>query len=358
MDSILVATFITGLTAGGLSCFAVQGGLLSGSFARQIETTPLKTRRNKKIQQPTISNKGMVLSVLIFLLAKLLAYTLLGFGLGWLGSVFYLSAMLKGWLQIGIGIFLVGNALRMFNIHPIFRLFSFEPPSRFTRFIRKISRGNDRLATPLFLGLLTVLIPCGVTQSAMAVAMGTGNPLFGAAVMFFFVLGTSPTFFGVTVLATGLAKAFQKYFYPIVAVIVLALGFYTVDGGLNLIGSPISSSAIWASFTEEPLPATVQTVNQPDSSSSAISNVVRVNVVDSGYTPARSVAPGGQPIRLVLKTENTYSCSRAFVIPSLGIQKILPATGETTINLPAQKAGTRLRFTCSMGMYNGVIQFQ
>jgi uncharacterized protein len=355
MDSILVATFITGLTAGGLSCFAVQGGLISGSLSKQIEPTLVKVKGKKKVSQTAITNKGLVLSVLLFLAAKLFAYTLLGFGLGWLGSVFYLSATLKGALQIGIGIFLVGNALRMFNVHPIFRWFTFEPPSKFTRFIRKISKGNDRFATPLFLGALTILIPCGVTQSAMAVAIGTGNPLLGAAVMFVFILGTSPTFFGITVLATGLAKVFQKYFYPIVAIIVLGLGLYTIDGGLNLVGSPISSSAIWASLTDSSQSAQAA---QAPVSSAPLSNVVKVNVVNSGYSPARSYAPAGQPIHLDLTTNNTQSCSRSFVIPSLGIQKLLPATGQTEINLPAQKAGTSLRFTCSMGMYNGVIQFQ
>jgi len=354
MDSILVTSFITGLSAGGLSCFAVQGGLLSGIFAKQAE--PSLQKGKKTAVQPVITHKNMAVSVLLFLAAKLAAYTLLGLGLGWLGSIFYLSPMLKGMLQIGIGIFLVGNALRMFNIHSFFRMFSFEPPSQFTRFIRKISKGHDRLATPLFLGALTILIPCGVTQAAMAVAMGTGNALTGAAVMFFFILGTSPTFFGVSVLAGGLAKTFQKYFYPIVAVIVLGLGLYTMDGGLNLIGSPLSSSAILSSLTEAPQPESAPIVQNPASSGN--SNVVMVNVVSSGYSPARTTAPAGKPIKLILTTHNTYSCARAFVIPSLGIQKILPTTGQTVIDLPAQSAGTNLRFTCSMGMYNGTILFQ
>lgn len=344
MDSILIATFITGLTAGGLSCFAVQGGLLSGSIARQVETT-----------QAAVSSKGMALSVALFLAAKLAAYTLLGLGLGWLGSVFYLSPLLKGVIQICIGIFLLGNALRMLNVHPFFRFFSFEPPSQLTRYIRRISKGNDRLATPLFLGALTVLIPCGVTQSAMAVAVGTGSPLFGAAVMFAFVLGTSPTFFGVTVLAAGLAKAFQRYFMPVVAVIILGLGVYTIDGGLNLLGSPISSTALFNALAEEPQPEVAVVV---PAAAGAVTNVVKINVVNTGYTPNQLNAPADQPIQLVLTTKNTQSCSRAFVIPSLNIQRNLPATGEVVVNLPAQKAGSTLRFTCSMGMYGGVIRFQ
>jgi sulfite exporter TauE/SafE len=169
MDNILVATFLTGLTTGGLSCFAVQGGLLSGSIARQAEPArQIKAGKKKAVaQQQPVSSKAMALSVVLFLAAKLVVYTLLGFGLGWLGSVFYLSPTLKGAIQIAIGIFLLGNGLRMFNVHPIFRYFTFEPPSSITRYIRKISKGNDRLATPLFLGALTILIPCGITQAAM-----------------------------------------------------------------------------------------------------------------------------------------------------------------------------------------------
>ena len=355
MDNVLVATFITGLTAGGLSCFAVQGGLLSGSLARQAEAVTLVKGKKKRVVNPTVSSKDMAISVLLFLTAKLVAYTLLGFGLGLLGSVFYLSPTLKGAIQIAIGIFLLGNALRMFNVHPIFRYFTFEPPSVLTRYIRRASKGNDRLATPLFLGALTILIPCGITQAAMAVAVGTGDPLMGAAVMFAFVLGTSPTFFGVTVLAAGLAKAFQKYFLPIVAVFILGLGLYTIDGGLNLIGSPLSSSAIYHWLTDVPQPA----ANQVSSASSApLSNVLKINVVNSGYSPNQLKAPADQPIQLVLTTKNTQSCSRAFMIPSLNLQKVLPATGETVMNIPAQKAGSTLRFTCSMGMYTGSIKFQ
>ena len=357
MDNILVATFLTGLTTGGLSCFAVQGGLLSGSIARQAEpASQIKAGKKKAVpQQQPVSSRAMALSVVLFLAAKLVVYTLLGFGLGWLGSVFYLSPTLKGAIQIAIGIFLLGNGLRMFNVHPLFRYFTFEPPSSITRYIRKISKGNDRLATPLFLGALTILIPCGITQAAMAVAVGTGDPLMGAAVMFAFVLGTSPTFFGVTVLAAGLAKVFQKYFLPIVAVFILGLGLVTIDGGLNLIGSPLSSSAIWHSLTDVPQSAADEfnTAN-----AAPLSNVVKINVQNSGYSPAQVRAPADQPIQLVLTTNNTQSCSRSFMIPALGIQQLLPTTGEKTLNIPAQKAGSILRFTCSMGMYNGVIRFQ
>ncbi len=40
----------------------------------------------------------------------------------------------------------------------------------------------------------------------------------------------------------------------------------------------------------------------------------------------------------------------------MGIQQILPETGETLIELSTQPVG-QLRFACGMGMYSGVIEF-
>jgi hypothetical protein len=38
--------------------------------------------------------------------------------------------------------------------------------------------------------------------------------------------------------------------------------------------------------------------------------------------------------------------------------QLLPDTGTVQVSIPAQKAGSILRFTCSMGMYTGQIEFQ
>ena len=78
---IIWLAFITGLTTGGLTCLAVQGGLLASAVD----------------QKDKISTKALVGT---FLLTKLFAYTLLGFGLGSLGSVLTLSPTTQGWMQI------------------------------------------------------------------------------------------------------------------------------------------------------------------------------------------------------------------------------------------------------------------
>ena len=351
--SQLIVAFVTGLTTGGLSCLAVQGGLLASSLAHQIEqdylqqaaTMPRKKQRSKAIQAQPRSNTAV--PVLLFLGAKLVAYTLLGALLGWLGSYLTLSPMIRAALMILIGLFMLGNALRMFNVHPIFRFFSVEPPKFITRYIRRTAKGTDTF-TPLFLGALTVFIPCGVTQAMMAAALGTGSLAMGAALMFAFTLGTSPVFFVVAYLATELGTRLEKFFMRFVAGVVLILGLVTVNSGLNILGSPLS----FQNLTRNLFPSA-----QASQPVTAEGEVV-LYVQNEGYFPQTLRAPAGKDLTLNLVTNQTYSCSRDFVIPALNYYELLPDTGTVKVNIPAQAKGSTLYFTCSMGMYTGQILFR
>lgn len=377
LNNILIA-FVTGLTSGGLSCLAVQGGLLASSLENQIEKDFQNPRpkRSKSKKKVTNSRSKLALPILVFLLAKLLAYSILGLLLGWVGQAFQLSPIARAALQIGIGVFMLGSALRMLNVHPIFRFFVFEPPAFLRRLIRKKAKEADKstLVTPAFLGFMTVLIPCGVAQAMMAVALGTGNPLQGAALMFAFTLGTSPVFFAVSYFATQLGQRLEKYFMRIVATVVLVLALVTINSGLTLAGSPFSLSRMFALSQSsgnydpnEPPPLGIPRPPGPTPeggaiaptqiSSANLSGIVTVKVENFGYTPNTIHVKGGLPFQLELVTNDVRSCSRAFVIPALGIQKILDSTGVVTINIPSQEQGARISFSCSMGMYGGLIIF-
>ena len=79
--------------------------------------------------------------------------------------------------------------------------------------------------------------------------------------------------------------------------------------------------------------------------------------VKGGYAPKVTSAKANMPTKLRMKTEGTFDCSSGVTIPSLGIRQILPSTGTTDIEIPAQKAGTTLAGVCSMGMYNFSVNF-
>lgn len=392
----LVVVFVTGLTTGGLSCLAVQGGLLASSIARQVEEDvqaalvakpPAMPKSKKRRQGPAPATpitparpKHVARPIALFLGAKLVAYTLLGALLGLLGSVLQLTPTVRGILQLAIGIYMVGNALRMFEVHPIFRYFVFEPPRALTRFIRRTAKNSsNEVITPLFLGLLTVLIPCGVTQAMMALAIGSGSPLTGAAIMAAFTLGASPVFFTLAYLATRLGGVLEARVLKVAALAVLVLGLVSVNSGLNLLGSPVSFTSVANALlpaVTSPASAGVTTdlskidcdpkltscgANQGASAATGqadSTNAITVRALNDGYFPASTRAKAGQPVRLDLVTEKTYSCAQAFVIPTLHIERLLPESGVTSINLPPQKAGSVLRYTCSMGMYTGQIRFE
>lgn len=351
MLSLWVA-FLTGLTTGGLSCMAVQGGLLASSLASQIEKEFGVQPKGKKQQK---RSPHIALPIFLFLVTKLLAYTLMGVLLGALGSVLQLTPTMRAILQFVIAVFMIGNALRMLNVHPIFRFFTFEPPAALTRFIRRKAKNNTSFFTPILLGLLTIFIPCGITQTMMAAAIATGNPLLGGALMFAFTLGTSPVFFVLSYFATKLGTLLEKQLMRVVAIVLLVLGLLAVDTGLNLLGSPIS---ITRALQQNNPSQVAQTDPAPTESGSLARGEINLNVVDSGYEPSLLHAPANMEVTLHLITNQTHSCSRAFLIPELNLNKLLPETGVETLILPAQPIGKVIGFTCSMGMYTGEIVFE
>lgn len=134
-----------------------------------------------------------------------------------------------------------------------------------------------------------------------------------------------------------------------VAIVLLLLGLVTFDSALNLLGAPSVTSITQQLFS----PST----GQPSVSSEA-AETLTLQADNYGYKPQQLVARAGVPITLNVVTEETYSCARDFVIPALKFYALLPETGSIPVNIPAQKPGTIMRFTCSMGMYTGQIVFE
>ena len=333
--NLIWLAFLTGLTTGGLSCLAVQGGLLASAIADKGD------QENKGLRQK-------LPLVALFITAKFIAYTALGFLLGLLGSTLTLSPKAFGFVQIGAGLFMAATALRLIDAHPLFRYFVITPPRWAFRMLKNTSR-NQSLFAPGFLGFLTVLMPCGVTQATMAVAVASGSPTMGAAIMAAFVLGTSPVFFalGATVVELMQKRAFSYVAAGIVAVFAVL----SINGGVALTGSPYTIQNFYlAAIT----PASELGREQQAGITGGVQEVT-IEVASNGYTASAATLKKGVPVRLTLKTNNTKGCSRAFTIPDLGVSKVLPVTGTEVIEFTPKKAG-RLGYSCSMGMYTGAFE--
>lgn len=314
--------FITGLTTGGVSCFAVQGGLLTSALATEEEIKISKTLRTR--------------ALVAFLAAKLVAYTLLGLLLGLIGSKLIIQPKLQGWFQIIIGLYMLLTAANLANIHPFFKYFVIRPP----KFIFKLLRNQTKVKsvfTPIFLGLMTILIPCGVTQGMMLLAISSSNPLVASSIMFFFILGTIPVFFAIGMAANELFT--HKAFVIAAALVVAILGIISINSGQVLRGSVHTLQNYWKVIVSS-------------DSQNVVGNNVKIQVSNRGYKADVNTLKVGVPVTLTLNTNGVTGCARAFTIPTLNIVKVLPQTGTTTIQFTPSQTGL-LTYTCSMGMYSG-----
>jgi sulfite exporter TauE/SafE len=335
----LITVFFTGLITGGLTCMAVQGGLLAATLAQREEE---KLKNNLK-------KGGNALPILSFLLAKLIAYTILGFLLGQLGSFFTLSITAKVIMQIGVVVFMLGTAFSILNIHPIFRYFIIQPPKFLTRLVRKQSKSQDMFA-PAALGAFTVFIPCGTTQAMMALAIASGNPLSGAAILFAFVLGTSPLFFILGFFATKLGDVLEKEFMKIAAITLIILSVFNLNNAIALTGSRFTLENFGKNIY-----CTLWFCNASSNTNNDPVSETTITITSLSYVPNVINVKKGTDVTLHLVNKDGASCIQAFTIPSLGIQKLIPPGSSDTIKFTAPNRIGQIPFMCSMGMFRGVI---
>jgi sulfite exporter TauE/SafE len=397
----LGAVLVTGLFAGGVSCAAVQGGLLAGLVTRQRGPAPPrpagrgKTATGPARRPPTSAQRsgttarqagrsagrrtvgtarGRVVEapqplparalaglrtlrgqagddlapVGGFLAGKLVSHTLLGGLLGAVGAAVQLSPTVRVWTQLAAGALIIVFGLAQLGVGPFKRL-TIEPPAAWSRFVRGRARSRAAFA-PAVLGFATVVIPCGVTLSVEALALASGSAVSGAAIMAVFALGTSPLFAVLGYAARRAATAWRGRLAVATGLVVLAMGAYTLNGGLTLAGSPLAARN---------LPQTLGLVAPPAVADPSVVFVgadgrqeVIVTARTGSYSPGNIAARAGVPTTLVVRSDDVDGCVRAFVIPSLNRQWTLPANGDTRIDLGTLKPGT-LEYSCAMGMYGG-----
>lgn len=334
---------LTGLTVGGLTCLAVQGGLLASVIAA----------REEEEVETGVNRRNTVFPTLAFLATKLIAYAILGFILGAFGGAIGINQKTQIIMQFAAGIYMIAVAMNLLNIHPIFRYAVIQPPKFLTRKVRNQSKSKDLFA-PAFLGAMTIFIPCGTTLAMETLAISSASAFSGALIMVVFVLGTMPLFFGVGFVTSILGDNFRSKFLRIAAIAVLYLGITSVNGSLVAAGSPLTLQSVASKIPFQ--------INGSDSSGS-LANVkiidgvqnIDIAVTSGGYTPNVIRVKKGEPVRLNLKSIDAYSCASAFRIPSLGIVKNLQPNETGSVEFTPQGAG-KIAFTCSMGMYGGVIE--
>jgi uncharacterized protein len=350
----LWTVFVTGLLAGGASCAVVQGGLLAGAVARRHDAQP-DTSRGRLDDAVPVGG---------FLAGKLVSHTIAGALLGLIGDAAQLGFRSRAIMQIAAGVLMILMAANLLGLRALRKLVPAPPPA-VTQFIRRSAR-SEAVVTPAILGFLTILIPCGVTLSVMVLAVASGSPVTGAVGMALFVLGTSPLF---AALGYGLRRSadlLRGYLGKAAAVAVIVAGVLSINSGLVLNGSSLTLERAWDRVTgkddmDMTMDKPMDQSDMPMASNSAVTvdpggtQHIVIEVKPTSYSPSRVQVQAGLPTKLTLRTNGNRECTSGFVIPAMNLERTLPETGDTEIDLGKPAAG-RIDYTCSIGMYRGVIE--
>lgn len=348
----LTAVLITGLLAGGVSCAAVQGGLLTGLITRQ-RATEVAAAEAATGTRPGGSTLEAIRDDLTpvggFLAGKLVSHTVLGALLGAAGAAVQLSIGARTGIQIVAGLLIISFGLAQLGV-PGFRRIVIEPPASWMRFVRGRARSQTAVA-PALLGMATILIPCGVTLSVEALALASGSPLQGALIMAVFIAGTSPLFALIGYAARKLATVWSGRLAAATGVAVVAMGLFTLNGGLELAGSPLAASHLGRTLglTGSATVADAATVTITAGHQNAV-----ITAGPGGYSPENIQLKSGIPTTLTVHSDNAEGCIRSFLIDRTGDERILPVTGDTRIDLGVLQPG-QLTYHCGMGMYGGYL---
>ena len=160
---------------------------------------------------------------------RMISYTALGAVFGALGTVLTYTLSMKSMLFTMLGLVVALLGLNMWGLLPALPSLPDEAgtacrlPDKFRR------------QTPLLVGLLTGLMPCGALYAAWLCAMSSGSAGNGALLMLAFSLGTVPLMLLFASLGALLPRGWTKYLRKLGAVLVTSMGLKMLIGGLLLL---------------------------------------------------------------------------------------------------------------------------
>ena len=173
-------------------------------------------------------------------LGRMISYTLVGAGIGALGSVLVAGGQIAGigsdlrrFIAIFTGLLMIWFGLVQLNPKILPKIPFLNPMiignlhDRFNRVMSKLSLNNSQL-TPLFLGMIWGLFPCGFLYAAQIKAAETTNIWQGGATMLAFGLGTLPTMMGIGVLSGLLSSDKRSQLFKLGGWITVTIGILTL----------------------------------------------------------------------------------------------------------------------------------
>ncbi len=329
----VVVALLLGLAAGVSTCMALVGGLVLGMSAAYQAARPAGAGRAAQMRPAVVLVGG-----------RILGYTLLGAVLGALGASIAMPSQLTAALMIGVAVVMLLLGTRLTGLSP--RLAGWSPtlPMGLGRRLGLANEGGPAAYSDTraaVLGAFTFFLPCGFTQAIQIFALSTGSPVYAAALLGTFAIGTAPGLLGLAGLPLVVPSRAKPTLLRLVGVLVIGFAVLNGSAGLRLSG-----------FT---LPSLVGTADAAtgnvDPSIVGADGVERITTRQDagGYSPSNVTIYAGYPVEWTVVSSSTATCAASIFAPDVDIRARLDK-GPNTFKLPALNAGV-LRYTCAMGMY-------
>jgi sulfite exporter TauE/SafE/copper chaperone CopZ len=319
--------FVIGLIT-SVHCVAMCGGI---NLSQCLGQNP-----DSRIISPILYNAGRVIS-----------YTTVGVIVGALGQVITVTGFMQGVVQLAAGVFMVIMGINMLGIFPALRRFNLHLPKIFAQRIDEQKAANK---SPLVVGLLNGLMPCGPLQAMQLYALSTGSPIAGGISMFLFSMGTVPLMFGIGALSTLLSKRFTAVVMRVGAVLVAVLGLTMFSNGWSLSGfSGIGSSMF--NRNAAAIAGADGSAFEPH-----IENGVQlVNSTLAGGRYPAIIVQAGIPVKWTINAPSgsINGCNNRMIIREYNIQHSFK-TGDNVIEFTPEKTG-KIPYSCWMGMIRSSI---
>lgn len=202
--------FVVGIVASLSTCMAVVGGLvlsMSANFAKEGD----------KVRPQVLFHVG-----------RLVAFFVLGGVIGALGAFVQLGVTGTFVMSLLVAIVLLILGVNLLDIFPGLKKLQPTLPAFIGRHVRGISNFNHTV-TPVLLGVVTFILPCGFTQSMQLYSLTTGSFLTGAMTMFVFALGTLPVLALLSFGSVGVHGRTQSgIFFKTAGLIVIFFGLFNL----------------------------------------------------------------------------------------------------------------------------------
>jgi len=336
--AFIVSMFVLGLGT-SLHCVSMCGPLVLTYAVKGEESGPWHRR---------------IVPNLAYQIAKIVSYMVVGLALGTLGSLLDFDAI-RPYVMYVAGVFMVVLGLGMTGRVPWAARLTPRPPMWLMNVIGKLRRkatsdaraGESTLATPVFFGLITGLLPCGPLMAAQVSAAASGNAILGALGMAAFGLGTAPLMVAFGTAGSLIPRVWKQRLTTVLAVGVVVFGLVFINRGLMLTGAPVNFNTVKSAVLGGPTTGSSEYQTAAD-------GFVEVPLVieNTTFAPQSLSIPADQPVRILVDRREDNACSDQVAIPQLGVLVDVAPFAVTPIELPATEAGT-YTLTCGMGMMSG-----